>query len=642
MAELFFTIIFFVVVIGAGWFVVLRLDPLKRLLNGERLGLAFVIGCMLVNFGVAFIGPWQLDTVSMGALAAAMVLLSISGLKSMPWREFSAAITTERITCKGDHWQMVLWLVVISIGVGTLLQGLAPPNDYDSLMYHLTLPRYDVELGHMDIPWDRRIFQLLMPAFGGNLSRFVLTLSGDGAAQMVHGFFGLIAALGSAMLTLRVGYSKVVALLAAIMFLSVRATIWEMATVETDVLLAACAIFSLLVYLEWRKEPASGLGILFGLMTGTAILVKLHGFVLAVAIAPLISFDMVRHWRTIPKALIGPAVAFAVITPHLIRTYMLSGNPLFPMFNRFFNPGAPEFLTGFSSVYGTGKGFLDLLISPWTASVLPMHYFDGMVLGTPYLLALGPMILLAPDKRRLLPIFVVLAVYYVIWFYQLSQQVRFLLHVAPLLAVIAAAGAFHLWQHARQTVLLKWAFITVVLVMALNQGAFVGIYAALRLPPALGIISDAAYHEKTPTLDGAHFKTCTYIRDNLKPGEIYFTDLGAFTSYYCPQAQVVSLMFPEEARDWLYTDTIKRFTLTEFTARVEKSNFRFFMTRPVIESRRNDTGKSIISKVPDTRFGEFLQPVFDQLTPLSEGRFTAVYDGSDVIRLLREASGNVP
>ena len=644
MAELIFTIIFAIVAIGAGWSIVHRLDPVGRLLSGERIGLAFVIGCMVVNFGVAFIGPWRLDTVSMGALAATMVLLSISGLKSMPWRIISAAITAERVACKGDHWLLALWLAVISIGVGTLLQGLAPPNDYDSLMYHLTLPRYDVELGRMDIPWDRRIEQILMPAFGGNLSRLVLTLSDDGAAQMVHGLFGPLTALGSAMLALRIGYSKAVALLAAIMFLSVRATIWEMASVETDVLLAAAMILSFLVYREWRKEPTVGLGVLFGLMIGTAILIKLHGFVLAVAFTPLIIFDMASNRRAILKAFIGPAVALVVITPHLIRTYILTGNPLFPMFNDIIVPGAPAFLTDFSTSYGTGQGIIDLLISPWTTSILPMHYFDGMVLGAPYLLALSPMILLAPDKRRWLPILVVLGIYYVIWFYFLSQQVRFLLHVAPLIAVMAGAGAFHLWQHARQTVWMKWVFIAVVTVLAFNQGAFVGIYAALRLPPAIGLVSDAAFHDKTPTLNGAHFKTCTFIANNLKPDETYFSDLGAFVSYYCPQTRVVSVVFPEEARDSLLTKRTKPFTLAEFTGRVEKAGFRFFMTRKAIENRRNLSGHSLVTKqaATNSRFGKYLWPAFDQLTPLSEGPYTAVYDGAKVIRLLRKASGNVP
>ncbi len=636
MLELFLVAAFSLIVSGLGWSLVMRLDGRGKLSNGERIGLSFLVGCLVVYLGVAFIGPWQLDSISMSALATALLAMSIPGLRSIPWYGFANSIGAELTTWRSDKWSGLLWIIAAIIGLSAIIQGLAPPNDYDSLLYHLALPRFDVDLGYMDVPWDRSILQILMPAFGGNLTRFVLPFSGDGTAQAIHGLFGLVAALGTALLVRHFDYGKATALLAAIMFLSIRAVVWEMATAETDVLLAASTIFSLLVYLKWRETPSAGHGILFGLLIGISILVKLQGFVIAAAIAPLIIYDLFQNRRNTLQALIGPLVAFIVITPHLLKTYYLTGNPLFPMFNLVFNPGTRDLMTGFNSIYGTGNGVFDLLISPWVVSIMPMHYFDGMVLGAPYLLALCPLALLTPNKRRLLPVLSVVTVYYVFWFYTLSQQVRFLIHVGPVFAALAAVGAAQLWQETLSSVVLKRFFLAVVLVLSLNQAAFVGIYAAIRLPAAVGLMNAEEFHERTPTMTGAHYKTCSFIANNLKAGERYFSEAIGFVSYYCPQAAAVRNYFPDEAKWWLKRDAPPEMSRQDFIKNAEKMNIRFFMTSENFESRRNISGKSVIVNRAASRVSAYLQPAYKSLEPLIKGKFTAVYDGPEVIKALKE------
>lgn len=637
MFSVIFTFCFAVIVTGLGWSVVAWLDRKRILHGGEQLGASFLIGCIAASYGVSLIGPWRLDGVSMAILAGACILLAIPGLRSMPWCAFTKLAGSERTAMSRDKWLALLWVAAGAIGLGSVIQGLAPPNDYDSLLYHLSLPRYDLEMGYMSMPWDRNFFQILMPALGGNLSRLTLVLADDRAAQMIHGLSGLVAALGSAMLVIRLGYSRHVAILAAVFFLSIRAVIWEMASAETDVLFAAAAIFSVLMYLAWRNKAETGLAILFGIFVGMTILIKLQGFAFALAIAPLVVYDLIRDRKSgVVRGLVGPFVAFLVIMPHLVKTYMLTGNPLFPMFHSHFVAGAPDFMAGLSSVYGTGTGLIDFLTGPWFFSIQPMIHFDGMVLGAPYLLALCPLLILDPARRRWLVVLSIALVFYGLWFYLLSQQVRFLVQIAPILTAVAAVGAAALWRQTLGMTWLRWPIVFVLVVLALNQAMFVGVYAALRLPPALGLISDAAYHERTPTMTGAYYKTCSFVAENLKAGERYFSDTANFVSFYCPQAAVVRNYFPDEAKWWLGQESPPEMSRQEFIKRAETMNFQFFMTSEEVESRRNNTGKSIFSRPGSSRFEAYLHPAFEHLEPLIRGRFTAVYDGPAVIKVLKE------
>ncbi len=640
MTSFPFVLFLGVILAGVGWSVVDRLDRRRRLNAGERLGLSFAIGCFAVYFGVFAIGPFRYDGTSMWGLTAVLALLSLPGLRAMPWATFRGAAAVEFAGWRGRKWTTLLWLALFVIGLSSLLQGMAPPNDYDSLMYHLSFPLFDLENGRLGIPWDRAMPHALFPELARHLSRLALATMGAGVAQMLHGMLAITAALGSAMLVLRLGYGKQVALGAAIMFLAIRAVIWQMGTVEVDVPLGAFMIFALIGYLALRDNGETGLAVLFGLMIGGGILVKYHGLLVALAFAPLIAYDLLRRRLSLRQSLIGPLAALVVLVPHMARDFIITGNPVFPLFNNIFNPGKAVFFQGTAAAFGTGRSLSDLLTTPWKMFVLPMHYFDGMVYGAPYLLAFAPLLLL--DRRRLCrwgPALGVLALYYLGWFYLVGQQVRFFAPAWPVLAAAAAAGVAAMWAALEHRRVLKVAFAATVLVLALNQSLFIGIYGLIRLPVALGLMDPATYHKKTPTLNGAFYETCRYIRQNLKPGEKYYSNLQPH-SFYCPQAPVVHIYFPDEAKWWLDSnDPPPEQSIDDFIRRAERAPLRYFLV-PVRGYNRGgtETAKPVITKIDlsGTRHGRYLQPVFDTLKPLYEGTYTAVYDGPQVIAGLKK------
>jgi hypothetical protein len=215
--------------------------------------------------------------------------------------------------------------------------------------------------------------------------------------------------------------------------------------------------------------------------------------------------------------------------------------------------------------------------------------------------------------------------------------VRFLLPVFPALSALAAIGAFTLWRAVRANVFLTGAFCLSAAALVINQAMFVGVYAAIRLPPAIGLMTPDSYHAATPTMAGAFYKTCTFIGDRLRPGERYLSLLKPHF-YYCPLASAISWgVFDDEVKDWLDGKTPASLTLEDFLRRLEEARIRYVIVQTVYENRRNPTGQPELrsTELEHDRWGKFLVPVLKNLTPLVVDRFAAVYDGLEVIEALR-------
>jgi len=385
--------------------------------------------------------------------------------------------------------------------------------------------------------------------------------------------------------------------------------------------------------LHWRENPSLLLASLFGLFLGIGFNVKYPGGAAGIALGLSM---LAAPGRIVPLLKHFPLIVLAgglAILPQSLVNILETGNPVFPLFNPLFNPSGPIFFDDTAAIYGTGRRIFDLLLGPLLMSVSPMQHFDGMVLGAPYLIALLPLVLLArPLPRHVGIVALGLGIYYVIWFYLLSQQVRFLIPFLPQASALAAMGAVALWIRLEARPVLRMTYLFLCLMLAVNQGLFVGIYAALRLPVALGIKSAADFH-KTPTLEGAYFMTCSYVQQHLRPGEAYLSLLGPH-SYYCPQKAATLVWFPDEERAWTTkSGDVPSMTRDEFLRRFAERNFRFVILPKASENRRNDTAERILipAHLEKTRFGVHLVPALSELKPLVEDRFSAVYDGRQVL-----------
>lgn len=639
MVALLYLPIHLAVALGVGWLLIQRLDRAARLSPGERLALAPLLGLLVLYYAIQGVGVVRLDVWSMTLTMIVMGAVAIPGLRALPWAAIGQWFRAVAPVLRQDRWCAVLVTVFCAISSTSLLQGMAPPNDYDSLMYHITGPKIDVERGHIVMAWDRALSPLMFPALMGHQSRLALVLSDAGAAQMIHGALGILAGILTALVLRRLGYGRNTAVLGAVLFISTRVVVWEMGTVEVDVPLAAFMAGAVLVYSVFRCDPRLGLGMLFGILVGAMMLTKYHGLALALAFGPVMLYDLWLTRRLVPFV-VGPLTAAVVFVPHALRAYLLTGNPIFPIFNHIFLPGYPDLFTAAYSAYGTRGGAAAVFTTPWFMSIEPMKYFDGMIFGLPIFLALGPLVLLeGRSAKRWLWLLSIALVYYLIWHKAFGQQVRFLLPIMPILSGVAAAGTTALWTITEKLRGARVAVIVLAAVLAIGQGMFVGIYSVLRLPPALGFRSDLAYHRNTPTLGGAHFETCSYIQSHLKPGERYFSLLSPL-SFYCPQRSASVIYFEDEAKWWLTSPTPPAMPFDEFLRRFEQAGFRLVLLPRGWISRRNISAEehTIATDPLELRLGPQLFEAVASLEPLAFDALSAVYDGSAVLAELKRKS----
>jgi hypothetical protein len=624
------------IALGIGWLLVQRRDGVASLYLGERLAVAPLVGLVVLYYAVQAVGMVRLDVWSMAMTMMVLGALAMLGLRALPRAAIAQRVCAVMLALRQDRWFAVLATMFCVIGVTSLLQGMAPPNDYDSLMYHISGPKFDIESGRIDMPWNRGLPHFLFPALMGNQTRLALALSDADAAQMIHGSMGIVASVLTALLMRRLGYSRRVALSAAILLITTRVVVWQMGTVEIEVPLAAFAVAAMILYMVLRRESTLGVGLLFGMMIGAMLLTKLHGFALALAFGPVILYDVWRTKRVAPYA-VGPLLAAVMFIPHSLRVYVLTGNPIFPIVNNLFQPGSPDFFSEAYSAYGIGGGASALWLTPWFMFIEPMKYFDGMIFGLPIFLALAPLLILEGGvATRWLWLAGIAVIYYLIWLVAFGQQVRFLLPLMPLFAGWAAAGAAAMWDASARMRLARYGFVIILSLMIVGQSMFVGIYSVLRLPVAVGLVSERAYHGNTPTLGGAHFETCRYIEDNLEPGRRYLSFMAPL-SFYCPQRAAVVNYFDDEAKWWMRSRTKPALSFEEFLERFEKASFSYVLLPTGWISRRNINAEEHTLPVDpmELRFGPEIYRAVSSLKPLATDGLSAVYDGPAVLAELR-------
>jgi hypothetical protein len=604
----------------------------------ERLAVGYLVSGLAVFLTVSAIGPYFLDIRTTYLAFGLLLSAAILSFRSLASDGHGWAMQVRAEWPRLNRSTKVVAGVVLVLAIISLLQGLAPPNTFDSLHYHLPVAKYDVEIGRVMPQWRAGQAFGFFPQFMGHQTRLYLILDPSGKlTQMMHGNLAVIAAVGAAGLARRAGMPAAGNWLAALMVLANRAVVWQSASAETDTALAGVTAMSVIVFLAWQERRGVSLSILLGMLLGIGVLVKYHGFAVGLAAAPLFLWGLIGRKQNawVQTSVVG-AVAALTMSPLLVRNYLLVDNPVFPLFNGLFNPDQQTFFLATASQFGTGRGFWDLVIAPWTLSIHATEHFDGMMFGAPYILALAPLaVLYRPPIKHWHTLLALITAYFIVWFYLLSQQVRFLVPILPLLAVFCAAGIMALFQESASRAAKFAATLPVTILLGL-QLAFVGVYAALRLPPAVGLVTATDYLDGTPTMDGANYRVCRFVEENLKPGERYLSLLSV--RFYCPLAQATFTDLGRGPRDWLMP-TVTEVPKEEIADAFLNADFRYVVVqverKPICRDSSESASNCISAKLGNSPVAAVMEPVLPNLEPLVIGPHAAVYDGRAITKALR-------
>ena len=371
----------------------------------------------------------------------------------------------------GAKWLRIFLLAACLILTGAIvILASVPPVSRDALVHHLAVPKLYLKHGGIyEIPF------MVFSYYPMNLDMLYLAalrLGNDILPKLIHFSFGLLTAW------LVYGYLKkrlsaTYGILGALFFLSIPVIIKLSITVYVDLGLIFFSTGALLLLLRWVNEGFRPKHlILSAVFCGLAMGTKYNGLIVCFLLSLFVAFLFARHggkgWQGGLKALayggLFVAVSLMVFSPWMIRNYHWKKNPIYPLYNSFFNP-APSPRAGTQQAGSVGSGRVSLFSyreiiykETWPQIVLlPVRvffegrdddprYFDGRL--NPFLLIL-PILAFFPRRRngesshlrterKVLLAFSVL--YFCFAFFTRDMRIRYLAPIVPPLVILSVLG----------------------------------------------------------------------------------------------------------------------------------------------------------------------------------------------------------
>jgi hypothetical protein len=465
------------------------------------------------------------------------------------------------------RWELSL---AVAIGVTVLLAVVAagaPVTAFDSLHYHASAPARFAEARQLlEFEWGWSSYQPFT----------VEMLVTDGVLlwDSIQGAFApLLLALGALAATIGMGArvgGRGLGLLAGAIFFVQPLMAFEASgsLVENGLAFAAAlAAWNIAVFVRTGQHAAIGLA---GLFAGAAAGMKYVGlFVLLAAGVALLLFAR-RRLGAVPLALFAVPAALVAL-PWYVKNLVQTGNPLFPFVFGGVSEYGERWVESGIHEHGHGRGPMDALLLPFRLLTEGDDFDRGSWLS-PLFLLFAPLSLLDERRRRWCKLVLTVAGLYLAAWFLTSQQARFLLPLAPVLAVLAALGVVALARRGR----LGWLVAPLAAGAALVTGfTMSAAYDAQFAPVALGLEDrDDFLAEKTPYYDGV-------VRLNRMLGEddVALLDFAAVLYVEDPYVVWTPMVLPIQAG----ADETRRFASEERLTHAAVLDVNLEARRPQLE-----------------------------------------------------------
>ena len=428
--------------LGAGT-VILQALRLRTASVVEHLVLSTASGFLVLSFGsllLAVLGlyrpPAVMLVIAVACFAGAAAKVDLVTGESSPRRE------SEDVGTKAA-W-LALTAAALAFGV---VAALAPEKEWDALWYHLNVPRLWLEAGRpVDLVEE---YVSLYPMTWELVFGAGLVLGGAIGAKLLH--FVCLPLLACTVWLGARRYVGSASAAAAVAFVVTTPTmLWESGTAYNDVALALHTAIACYALARYADQGQLAWGALAALHFGGAAATKHLGVVVTIVALAIYVLVIVRSGDrsgpAIRRALLIGVAAALVPLPWYVRSYIASGNPVFPELFSVFGAAPPERwdavtergLDGFKARFGYGRSLADLIRLPWDVTVHGARF--GGSLG-PLFLVLIPVVFFFRRCRAVLAVAAGVIVYAGFWASPLSSyQMRFLMPAVAPMALLAAAG----------------------------------------------------------------------------------------------------------------------------------------------------------------------------------------------------------
>jgi 4-amino-4-deoxy-L-arabinose transferase-like glycosyltransferase len=422
--------------------------PLESMVFGIGLGFG-VLAYLILGIGLAgWLHAWVL--IALVVVALVVSIRQIGDIAGEIVCGLRACVTT-----KPRASSVLIGCSLAALGALVLIRSLAPPSDldWDGLAYHLAVPK--MYLAHHRIFYVPFLSHSNFPFLIEMLYTLGLSLGSIGAAKLFH--FAMYGASAAAIYSMsRRHLNSTIGAVGALIFVSVPVAMWEAGNAYSDIATALYVTLAVYAVLNWEQSGEKPWLVICGIMSGFALGTKVLAIVPTAALCLwiLLAARSRGGWKTAfgASAAVG-LLALLVGSPWYIKSWVYTGNPFYPfLYNifggKYWSQSAAEAYRHAQLAFGMGRDFGAFLKLPWNLTVNGAYFFDEpdptrpklFSLIGPAFLGLIPLSILAGGRSRLpAKIGFVCAAYVIAWFF-LMQQTRYLIGVLPLLSVIAASG----------------------------------------------------------------------------------------------------------------------------------------------------------------------------------------------------------
>lgn len=345
------------------------------------------------------------------------------------WRTGALRGCGEPLPRLSRGWKWLFLGVYIPFAIYAVVWALAPEHSPDGATYHLgVMGRYYRD--HAMTPMPAHMYGMLSQGVD-LLFLQAYSLGRHSAAALTHCIFLLTLPLMIVAFGRRFNIAGP-SVAAALLVFAAPVVAVDGASAYNDVAVAVLLFAVFYVAESQREQPTPNAAIVLGILCGGAYAAKYTAFIAFLLAAILLTLALRRAKLPVLKPLAQmTAVAVVFVLPWVVRNWIWYGNPVAPLFNRWFpnpfvNVSFEQDYTKSMRLYPGVESYADL---PW--QVLVKGDLTGGSLGPVFLLA--PLALLAlrsPLGRRIL-----LAALFFLLPYPMNVGTRFLIPALPFVAL---------------------------------------------------------------------------------------------------------------------------------------------------------------------------------------------------------------
>lgn len=437
--------------LGSGKRILNLLVKDQRLNFGEDLLFSLGLGIGFFELAALFLGFVGLLYPSVFWSLMGVILIS-TRKEWLRWGEklvgYLALGEFHRFLKRSSRWIKILIFLIFIRLLFNFLAAQAPVTEGDSLWYHLTLPKIFIRNHQIT---DVYLLASYLPFNTEMLYIWAMILKDEILAQSLSFLVGGVFLTTAVYLFWRNFFSQSLALLASLIFIFTPLISWESVTPKVELFWTFFTLLGFWAVMKWvnnRKGCWLTLAfILFGLGLGTK---GVLGLLPLVALSPvfLAALGQTKGKMSLLFSFFFVGlISIGFLTPYLLRNFLLTGNPIFPLLPQFLGGGGLD--SGvLAQIHGqiyerpTLFGFLKHLRD---VSLFPQKF--GPDIGPLYLvfLPVGIAVFSFSQKSKTVKFSVAFClIFYLLWYLLSVHSIRYLLPIFPFLAIFIAATARYL------------------------------------------------------------------------------------------------------------------------------------------------------------------------------------------------------